>query len=131
MKELCIKSVCTADWICSTKGKILRVKWNQAHNIKAVSSANIRNYLITQTELFVHNGKTDSACISLLLEGQDSSNPSRPCGIMYRRCCLLATSPVHYTASCKQSSAPEDGRNYRPKHVELIVIINKICYCCI
>jgi len=30
-----------------------------------------------------------------------------------------------------QSSAPEDGRNYRPKHVELIVIINKICYCCI
>ena len=24
-----------------------------------------------------------------------------------------------------QSSAPEDGRNYRPKHVELIVIINK------
>jgi len=30
-----------------------------------------------------------------------------------------------------QSSAPEDGRNYRPKHVELIVIINKIWYCCI
>jgi hypothetical protein len=30
-----------------------------------------------------------------------------------------------------QSSAPEDGRVYRPKHVELIVIINKICYCCI
>jgi len=30
-----------------------------------------------------------------------------------------------------QSCAPEDGRNYRPKHVELIVIINKICYCCI
>ena len=25
-----------------------------------------------------------------------------------------------------QSSAPEDGRNYRPKHVELIAIINKI-----
>jgi len=25
-----------------------------------------------------------------------------------------------------QSSAPEDGRNYRPKHVELIEIINKI-----
>ena len=24
-----------------------------------------------------------------------------------------------------QSSAPEDGRNYRPKHVELIGIINK------
>jgi len=25
-----------------------------------------------------------------------------------------------------QSSAPEDGRNYRPKHVELIEIINKM-----
>jgi len=25
-----------------------------------------------------------------------------------------------------QSSAPEDGRNYRPTHVELIEIINKI-----
>ena len=31
-----------------------------------------------------------------------------------------------YTASCNtQSSAPEDGRNYRPKHVELIGISNK------
>jgi hypothetical protein len=37
-----------------------------------------------------------------------------------------------------QSSAPEDGRNYRQKHVELIGIINKplllrlfgcLCYC--
>jgi len=25
-----------------------------------------------------------------------------------------------------QSSAPEDGRNYRPKHVELNEIVNKI-----
>jgi len=25
-----------------------------------------------------------------------------------------------------QSSAPEDGRNYRPKHVELIEVINKL-----
>jgi len=25
-----------------------------------------------------------------------------------------------------QSSAPEDERNYRPKHVELIEIVNKI-----
>jgi len=31
-------------------------------------------------------------------------------------------SSVLYTT---QSSAPEDGRNYRPKHVELIEIINK------
>ena len=33
---------------------------------------------------------------------------------------------VHYTTSCYiQSSAPEDGRDYRPKHVELIEIVNK------
>ena len=68
------------------------------------------------------------------------------CGIMHPRCCRLvawkrrnllkwvpslpsyrpATSWVHYTTSCNaQSSAPEDGRKYRPKHVELIGIINK------
>ena len=38
----------------------------------------------------------------------------------------LATSWVHYTTSCNtQSSVPEDGRDQRPKHVELIGIINK------
>jgi len=38
---------------------------------------------------------------------------------------------VHYTTSCNtQSSAPEDGRNNRPKHVELIGITNSR-YCCI
>ena len=37
-----------------------------------------------------------------------------------------ATSRVHYTTSCKsQSSAPEDGYNNCPKHVELTGIINK------
>ena len=37
-----------------------------------------------------------------------------------------ATSWVHYTTSCNtESSAPEDGRDHRPKHVELIGIINK------
>ena len=36
------------------------------------------------------------------------------------------TSWVHYTTSCNtQSSAPEDGRDHRPKHVALIGIINK------
>jgi hypothetical protein len=36
------------------------------------------------------------------------------------------TSWVHYTTSCNtQSSAPEDGRNHRPKYAELIGIINK------
>ena len=33
---------------------------------------------------------------------------------------------MHYTASCNtESGAPEDGRDHRPKHVELIGIINK------
>ena len=37
-----------------------------------------------------------------------------------------ATSWVHYTTSCNtQSSAPEDGQNNCPKHVELNGIINK------
>ena len=37
-----------------------------------------------------------------------------------------ATSWVHYTTSCNtQSSAPEDGQNNCPRHVELTVIINK------
>ena len=60
------------------------------------------------------------------------------CGIMHPRSLeadalpplpgyrLPATSWVHYTTSCStQSSAPEDGRDHRPKHVELIGIINK------
>jgi len=33
---------------------------------------------------------------------------------------------VHYTTSCNtQSSAPEDGQNNCPKHLELAGIINK------
>ena len=37
-----------------------------------------------------------------------------------------ATSWVHYTTNCNtQSSAPEDGQNNCPKHVELTGIINK------
>ena len=37
-----------------------------------------------------------------------------------------ATSWVYYTASCNtQSSAPEDGQNNYPKHVQLTGIINK------
>ena len=36
------------------------------------------------------------------------------------------TSWVHNTTSCNtQTTAPEDGRDHRPKHVELIGIINK------
>ena len=37
-----------------------------------------------------------------------------------------ATSWMHHTTNCNtQSSAPEDGCDHRPKHVELIGIINK------
>ena len=63
-------------------------------------------------------------------------------GIMHPRCCQpvaceseeflrfqatgRATSWAHYTTSCnKQSSAPEDGQNNCPKHVELTGTINK------
>ena len=39
--------------------------------------------------------------------------------------CWPATSWVHYTTNCNtQSSAPEDGQNNFPKHVELTGIIN-------
>jgi hypothetical protein len=39
---------------------------------------------------------------------------------------MPAASWVQYTTSCNtQSRAPEDGRDNRPKHVELIGIINK------
>jgi len=55
------------------------------------------------------------------------------CGTMHRRCCVLVTrapagsiiGAIHHKLST-QSSAPEDGRNYCPKHVELFEIINKI-----
>jgi len=46
---------------------------------------------------------------------------------MHQRRCLLLTGRQHRQCfmpqAVKQSSAPEDGRNYRPKHVELIEII--------
>ena len=53
---------------------------------------------------------------SLEAEEQSSSASKLPVGSM----------SVHCTTSCNtQSSAPEDGRDHRPKHVELIGIINK------
>ena len=44
--------------------------------------------------------------------------------MMHRRC----WASVHCTTSCKaQSNVPEDGRNYRPKHVDLfILVINQL-----
>jgi len=46
---------------------------------------------------------------------------------MHWRFCLLLTRVVGalYHKLLTRASAPEDGRNYRPKHVELIEIINK------
>ena len=50
------------------------------------------------------------------------------CGIMHRQCCRLV-SRQHCRCIIPQAvhtvCAPEDGRNYRPKPVELIGIINK------
>jgi hypothetical protein len=43
-------------------------------------------------------------------------------------CHQQAAPSVLCTTSCKQSNAPEDGRNYRPKHVELIEITNKLLF---
>jgi len=52
---------------------------------------------------------------------------------MHRRSCLLVTRPpagnffgALYHKLQTQSSAPEDGRNYRPKHVDLIENTNKL-----
>ena len=61
------------------------------------------------------------------------------CGIKHRRCCppvtwmrwnvIQATGRQHrhciITQTVNTVFAREDGRNYRPKHVELIGIINK------
>jgi len=44
---------------------------------------------------------------------------------------VLYTIGALYHKLQTQSSAPEVGRIYLPKHVELIEIINRICYCCI
>ena len=56
---------------------------------------------------------------------------------MYCQPTLLRVDIVY--TSLQQSRSPEDGRNYRPKHVELIEIINKLLllhpvgclHCCI
>ena len=42
---------------------------------------------------------------------------------MFTPCHQQATSSVHYTT---QSSTPEDGQNYHPKHVEMIEITDKL-----
>jgi len=39
---------------------------------------------------------------------------------------LLVSSRQHIPQAVNKSSAPEDGRNYLLKHVELIEIINKM-----
>jgi len=47
---------------------------------------------------------------------------------MFRTIILLAACGIKHRNDKlqTQSNAPEDGQNYRPKHVELIGIINKI-----
>ena len=51
------------------------------------------------------------------------------CGIKHRRYCLSPADSIvgaSYHKLQTQFSAPVDGRNYRPKHVELTEIVNKI-----
>ena len=63
-----------------------------------------------------YNAPTMSPAGSLEAEELSSSASRLPDGII----------PVHYTTNCnKQSSAPEDGRDQRLKHTELIGVINK------
>ena len=62
-----------------------------------------------------------------------------PAGDMSPAGSIVGALRVYHKLSCKhKSSAPEDGRNYRPKHVGLIEVINKLsllhlvgclCYC--
>ena len=44
---------------------------------------------------------------------------------MFRAIIFRSTRLCVTACGITQSSAPEDGRDYRPKHVELIGIINK------
>ena len=45
---------------------------------------------------------------------------------MFTSCGIMHPSSVHYYRKLQtQCSAPEDGRNYRPKLVDLIGITNK------
>jgi beta-lactamase regulating signal transducer with metallopeptidase domain len=48
------------------------------------------------------------------------------CGIMHRRCARMQHRRCITPQAVTQSSALEDKLNYRPKHVELIEIINKL-----
>ena len=73
--------------------------------------------IFTSTRLCVTAcGKFHPRCCQSVAWKRRNSPSRLPAGII----------PVHCTTSCKiQSCALEDGRNNRPKYVELIGIINK------
>jgi len=84
-----------------------------------MSESNINSQLDATITNFIDNYKQPNmfwATVSPIL---------RSTGLWYKAPTMLPAGFI------PQSSAPEDGRNWRPKHVGLIVIINKICYCCI
>jgi len=114
--------------ILSTAVVNLRFVWPciaDNNNINSQLEATITNFIDNYKQLNMFR-----AIISPIL--WSTKTVFTACGIMHRRCYLLVASSVRYTTSCKHSlSAPEDGWNYRPKHVELFVIVNKICYCCV
>jgi len=51
---------------------------------------------------------------------------TRLCLQLVVQCTDDAARRLRRRCTIPQSSAPEDGRNYRPKHVELIEVINKL-----
>ena len=95
----------------------------------------------TQQQQFINNSSQLNIFRAIILHIFRSARLcATACGIMHPRCCRpviwkrrksasrlpAGVIPVLYTTSCNtQSSAPEDGRNHRPKHVQLIGIINK------
>jgi len=93
------------------------------NNINSQLDATITNFIDNYNQLNMFRAIISSIlrsirlCLQLVVPVQRTGHAASR---QHRRCIILT-----------QSSAPEDGRNYRPKHAELTVIINKICYCCI
>ena len=87
----------------------------------------ILNFILTQLPFFkVMENQSEFVCISELIFKLSVYTDSNAQSLKHKNTHDVAgqrpaTSWVHYTTSCNtQSSAPEDGRDNRPKPVELI-----------
>ena len=91
------------------------------NNVNSQLDATITNFIDNYNQLNMFRSiispiiRSTRLCLQLVVQNTGDA-----------ACHQQAASSVLYTTSCKQSSAPGDGRNYRPKHVELIQIINKL-----